>query len=309
MATSTALTNTNISDTYKGVLHAMGTQLPAQGLQYIHDGDGNRTSLQLGRTGQGISVTGGVATTGSVVLYAIGGTGVTNTLNLSTSTYPRIQFGGFNSNAGTDNTDAMYITRVNTASDRSELRINIGDNIGASSVIDSFIVGGTTSSQPNLGFRPILSLSGNGNMTVQLPVHTTPYQKPAGWGGGVTSFDFYSDGGSFGAGYSGTLNAYFNSDGNFVGKTYSSTSSIQYKTNVKPLENALEIINKLDGVRFDWKDTGKSDIGLIAEDVDKVLPEFVIKDEETGKPQGVDYGKITSVLIEAVKELTKLVTK
>jgi hypothetical protein len=146
-------------------------------------------------------------------------------------------------------------------------------------------------------------------MTVQLAAHTTAYKRPDDWGGGVTSFDFYSDGGTFGAGVGGSLAAFFNKNGDFVGKTFSSTSSIEYKTNVKPLENALDIINKLSGVRFDWKSSGKSDIGLIAEDVNKVLPEFVFKDEETGKPQGVDYGKITSVLIEAVKELTKFITK
>jgi hypothetical protein len=202
----------------------------------------------------------------------------------------------------------MYITRVNVGNDLSQFRINIGDNIGTTP--DAFQIGGTDwndTSKPR-PFIPLMSLSGNGNMTVQLPKHSA-YKMPTDWTGGITSFEFYSDGGKIGAGKNNTANAYFTSDGNYVGKTYSSTSSIQYKENVKPLENALEIINKLDGVRFDWKDTGKSDIGLIAEDVDKVLPEFVIKDEKTGKPQGVDYGKITSVLIEAVKELTKFVTK
>jgi hypothetical protein len=60
-------------------------------------------------------------------------------------------------------------------------------------------------------------------------------------------------------------------------------------------------------VTFDWKETGQSDIGLIAEDVNKVLPQFVLKDE-LGIPQAIDYGKLTSVLIEAVKELAQLVS-
>ena len=86
--------------------------------------------------------------------------------------------------------------------------------------------------------------------------------------------------------------------------SYNSTSSQRYKTNVKPLENSLEIINKLQGVRFDWKKDGVSDVGLIAEQVNEILPEFVGKDPD-GTPHSVDYGKITSVLIEAVKELYK----
>lgn len=292
MATTTALTDTDISKTYVGILHAKGTPLPSTGQQDIYDGAGNSTSLKIGCAGQGVTITGGITTNNSFVLSAL-------STPLSSATYPRIQFGS------SDNTDDIYITRVNSSDDRSELRINIGDNIGTST--DKFVVGGTT--HPSILFRPLLSLSGDGNMIVQLAAHTTEYKRPVGWGGGVTSFDFYSDGGSFGAGVGGTLAAYFTRDGNFVGKTYSSTSSIQYKTNVAPLENALEIISKLEGVRFDWKDTGRSDIGLIAEDVNKVLPEFVFKNEETGEPQGVDYGKITSVLIEAVKELTKLVIK
>lgn len=291
---TTALTNTNISQTYKGLLHAGGVKIPTSGgIVGIYDGAGQQTSLSLGLINQGISVTGGITTTGSVLLYST-----------DQFTYPRIQFGL------SDNTDPMYITRVNSETDRSELRVNIGDNVGSLRASDSFIIGGTTSSRSDLGFRPILSLSGgNGNMVVQLPAHTTPYVKPPSWGGGITSFDFYSDGGTFGAGRGGTIEASMNRDGVFRGKMFVSTSSKDHKTNIKPLENALDIINKLDGVRFDWKDTGKTDIGLIAEDVNNILPELVIKDEETGKPQGIDYGKITAVLIEAVKELTKFVTK
>jgi len=92
----------------------------------------------------------------------------------------------------------------------------------------------------------------------------------------------------------------------YNGQTFSSTSSIRYKQNVQPLFNALSIIEKLQGVTFDWKETGKSDIGLIAEQVNEVVPEFVLKDEE-GLPKGIDYGKLTSILIEAVKELSALI--
>lgn len=291
---SHTLTNTNISDTYTGVLHANGAPLPPTGLQYIYDGAGNRTSIKIGTAGRGLQVTGGITATSNILL--------SSTITDTVTAYPRVQFG-----VGADSTDLIYITRVDNSWDMSELRVNIGDNIGHPQIHDKFTIGGTT--YPSTTFRPLMSLSADGNMVVQLAAHSTGYKKPASWGGGVTSFDFYSDGGSFGAGYGGSLNAYFTRDGDFVGKSYSSTSSIQYKTNVTPLENALNIINKLEGVRFDWKDTGKSDIGLIAEDVNEVLPEFVLKDSETGAPQGIDYGKITSVLIEAVKELTKLVIK
>ena len=90
--------------------------------------------------------------------------------------------------------------------------------------------------------------------------------------------------------------------------SFNSTSSIKHKENVQPIENALDIIKQLQGVSFNWKNNGKEDKGLIAEDVDKVLPEFVLKDEN-GEPQAIEYSKITSILIEAIKELALLIEK
>jgi hypothetical protein len=100
----------------------------------------------------------------------------------------------------------------------------------------------------------------------------------------------------------GTITA----SGSITANSFNSTSSLRYKKNIKPLENALDIISKLTGVRYDWKETEQSDIGLIAEHVNEVVPEFVLKDEE-GIPMAVDYGRITSVLIQAINELSALV--
>jgi len=53
-----ALTNTNISATYKGVLHADGESIPASGLKPVYDGTGFQSSLSIGRSNQGATVTG-----------------------------------------------------------------------------------------------------------------------------------------------------------------------------------------------------------------------------------------------------------
>lgn len=53
-----SLDNTNISDTFRGLLHAQGTQLPSSGQVAITDGFGQETSLSLGVSGQGARVTG-----------------------------------------------------------------------------------------------------------------------------------------------------------------------------------------------------------------------------------------------------------
>jgi hypothetical protein len=101
----------------------------------------------------------------------------------------------------------------------------------------------------------------------------------------------------------GTLNA----RGAITAPSFTSSSSKRFKTNINNLTNSLETINQLQGVAYEWKETGKSDIGLIAEEVNEILPDLVKKDEDDA-PEGIDYGKLTAVLIEAVKELTQKVS-
>ena len=55
---SESLTNTNISETYVGVLHAKGAPIPATGKEDVYDGFGNKSALSIGREGQGIEVDG-----------------------------------------------------------------------------------------------------------------------------------------------------------------------------------------------------------------------------------------------------------
>ena len=126
--------------------------------------------------------------------------------------------------------------------------------------------------------------------------------KPPTWGGGISTWDVYATG-SVGAGLPNQApKAYMSNAGVVAGITFNSTSSVRFKTNIEPLKDSLSNIQKLRGVRYNWKDTGKTDIGLIAEEVNEVYPEIVKKDED-GIPEGIDYGKLTAVLIETVKEL------
>lgn len=82
------------------------------------------------------------------------------------------------------------------------------------------------------------------------------------------------------------------------------TSSIRFKENVKPIEQAYETISKLQGVTYNWKETGKEDIGFIAEEVDKILPQLVDKNED-GIVNGMNYSKLTALLVEVVKNQQK----
>lgn len=86
--------------------------------------------------------------------------------------------------------------------------------------------------------------------------------------------------------------------------SYNSTSSKRFKKKIKNLKGGLDIINSLRPVTFDWKKKEKkNDIGLIAEEVNEILPMIVSKDENN-LASSIDYSKLTPILIQAVKELS-----
>jgi hypothetical protein len=90
--------------------------------------------------------------------------------------------------------------------------------------------------------------------------------------------------------------------GQLTATTIVETSSITLKENINPIDNALELVLKLVGVTYDRTDNQEHEAGLIAEDVDKILPSLVSKDDN-GNPVGIKYSKLTAYLIEAVKSL------
>ena len=79
------------------------------------------------------------------------------------------------------------------------------------------------------------------------------------------------------------------------------TSARRYKENIISLQDQLDNLKKLEPVEFEWKETKKKDIGLIAEDVEKIYPHLVEHDDN-GDLMGVKYSKLTSVLIKALQE-------
>ena len=90
--------------------------------------------------------------------------------------------------------------------------------------------------------------------------------------------------------------------GQLTATTLVETSSIVFKENINPIENALTAIMQLVGVTYDRKDNKEHEAGLIAEDVYKIIPDLVSLDADS-KPHGIKYSKLTAYLIEAVKSL------
>ncbi|NBO98973.1 MAG: tail fiber domain-containing protein [Proteobacteria bacterium] len=84
------------------------------------------------------------------------------------------------------------------------------------------------------------------------------------------------------------------------------TSDVRLKTNVTTIESALDKILKLSGIKFDWKpESGHegTDYGVLAHEVEAVLPEIVTTRPGEEKYKAVRYEKLIPVLIEAIKEL------
>ena len=70
------------------------------------------------------------------------------------------------------------------------------------------------------------------------------------------------------------------------------------------METAIETLAKLTTVRFKWKDSDLDDIGFIAEDVAKVIPEAVYYNDKN-QVEGIRIFPIIALLVEAVKELNE----
>ena len=91
------------------------------------------------------------------------------------------------------------------------------------------------------------------------------------------------------------------SSGEVTAVDFNSTSDVNLKTNIHTVENALETVSSLRGVSFDWKENGKKSYGVIAQELQEILPDLV----KNAEVKSVNYNGIIGVLIEAVKELKK----
>ncbi|MDA2922964.1 tail fiber domain-containing protein, partial [Patescibacteria group bacterium AH-259-L07] len=87
-----------------------------------------------------------------------------------------------------------------------------------------------------------------------------------------------------------------------IADAWTTYSSRRWKQNIQPIQGALDKVKALNGVYFNWKADGKRDIGMIAEEVGAVIPEVVVYEENGIDAKSLDYARLTTVLIEAIKE-------
>ena len=118
----------------------------------------------------------------------------------------------------------------------------------------------------------------------------------------------------------GTTNPGYTLDvaGSVHGTSFPTSSDIRFKKNVKPITNALEKVKQLEGVYFEWNDLHKevlgrskgmdgTQVGFIAQEVEKVVPEVISKwgQDNVNDYLAIDYARLTAILVEAVKEQQK----
>ena len=89
------------------------------------------------------------------------------------------------------------------------------------------------------------------------------------------------------------------STGTLSAISFTTLSDAKYKTDIAPIKNAISTLNKIDGVGYKWKQNGNKSYGVIAQELEKILPDLVTKTE----PKTVNYNGLIAFLINAVKEL------
>ncbi len=91
------------------------------------------------------------------------------------------------------------------------------------------------------------------------------------------------------------------STGQLSATDFNTLSDIAYKEDIQPIQNALNKILDMRGVSYKMKDTKRKSLGVIAQEIENILPETVSKNTNGSKT--VSYNNIIAVLIEAIKEL------
>ena len=214
----------------------------------------------------------------------------------------RIEAGGaerisINGNATTFNEDgANFDFRVESDNNENMLFVDAGNNrvgVGTSTPqcqFHSFAGSGSNA----------MRVSGNGNVNAKAEIgfddSAGPYIK--GGSSSITTLKFYVDNTSLALTLASNNEATFTADVN--APNFNSTSDATLKTNVETLTGSLDAVKSLRGVSFDWLENGGSEVGVIAQEVEDVLPDVVNTNEDGIK--SVKYGNMVAVLIEAMKE-------
>ena len=228
-----------------------------------------------------------------------------------------------------DGGDLCFWTRPNAGSLTERARIDANGNFGIGTASPSVNLHITQAVASGVGSLPsgtglLLENTGNNYITLRHSADAGRYSGLVFMDNNIGGYIVHGDGGGTGdklylAGYGGveiqqgaassvtpgarTTIGNFTSTGLTVTGTITETSSIRIKENINPITDALEKVLSMNGYTYDRIDgTAKQRAGLIAEEINEIIPNVVQKDAE-GLPYGIQYTNIIAYLVEAIKEL------
>ena len=308
------------------------TSIPVSGTDFDPVGTDNSTNVTLVTTAANyLSINGQEITLAKVKLSEINGGATAGILATNTS-------GVLSVDTSTYLTEVAFSDLISTPTTLSGYGITDADNYGSWSIQNSGGTATAITSGKHVRFDGA-SISGSGTSAdpyaVDLSSINTDTQYTAGSGLTLNSNSFSVNGDLSGVTYiigrdtndkyvvnttnhawylDGTLDMRLDSSGNLdvdgdvIAFSTVTNSDRRLKTDISTIENASEKVSKLRGVEYTWdygKHKGKRDIGLIAQEVEEVVPEVVSEGEllDGTTAKRVDYAKLVGLLIEANKEL------
>ncbi|WMN06230.1 tail fiber domain-containing protein [Marivirga arenosa] len=208
-----------------------------------------------------------------------------------------------NTDNGNISTDGLFLTsNLNATSGGG---IEVKDNTSANRIILEGQTGLISSERPSGGSAVrLFQNSGNGGISIENAAQDVNFNYEAE----INILDMSNAGAPTITidGSIGDITAIGQIDADILSSTSGTViaSDRRYKKEINTLENALDNTLKMRGTSYFWKDekkTQKRQIGVIAQEVEKIYPEFVHTNKDGYK--AVNYAQMTAVLIEAVKEL------
>jgi hypothetical protein len=265
-------------------------------------------------------VTGGVGVSGNIY---VGGTSAgingvyTDILRYAANGLPWVmgsggggssldQFARDTANAGYFHANGAFI-RANSAFDRANSSVNFG----------TIRVSGQPDVIANTANARLTFVAGSGMTITTVGTSNTITFASTGGGGSISITDDTTNSGTYypllGTVTTGTLSTantsstklyYQPSTGILNATNFNSLSDRNKKTDIQIISNSLNIVENLNGITFKWIENGLPSAGLIAQDVEKYLPQL-ISNGENGKT--LNYDGVIGVLVEAIKELSQRV--
>ncbi len=259
------------------------TSLAANGEVTFTSGAGS-TSTTTGA----LVVTGGVGVSGQVTAGTFSGNGADvtslNADNLASGIVPSARLSGSytiniagNASTATNATNATNATTSTNVQGGSVITGVGTGTVGMATASTAMQVSG------NAANAALLTLSRTGAYSVNFGLDTDNVMRVGGNSDGLNVYRWTSD-----------------AAGNFVARgNISAYSDLRLKTDLSKITNALDKIDQLAGYVYTRIDTGERQTGLIAQDVEKVLPEAV----HQGEMLAINYGQMMGLIVEAIKEL------